>query len=236
MPLFDKQREFDGPYRLGTFGGNMRVAHMTMDARQRRTRQRLTDAILTLASENDLGTITVSELTVAAGINRSTFYQHANSPVELLESVLRERLDRIRDGYIRHATAETIHDTINAIMLAVVEHVEENASLYRRTLGEGSAGASLHVMLAAYFQDLITDMIDNEFLEVPRSGTTPDVIASFLASGTVGALDAWLERPEPRDPLAFLRSLRLLYPAWWPLPLGLDEFGHEVEPLLPQAS
>src|SRR3546814_11082417 len=67
------------------------------DPRVERTRARLAEAVLALAAERDITTASVSELTRRAGVNRSTFYAHADTPVELLTRVLAAELDDVRD-------------------------------------------------------------------------------------------------------------------------------------------
>lgn len=59
-----------------------------MDKRQVKTKQKLADAILSLAATKAVSEITVSEIAQHAGINRSTFYQHATGPADLLQSTL----------------------------------------------------------------------------------------------------------------------------------------------------
>src|SRR3546814_16021520 len=66
------------------------------DPRVERTRARLAEAVLALAAERDITTASVSELTRRAGVNRSTFYAHADTPVELLTRVLAAELDDVR--------------------------------------------------------------------------------------------------------------------------------------------
>jgi AcrR family transcriptional regulator len=78
-----------------------------VDARQRKTRAKLAAVILRLAAERPASELTVSEITVAAEINRSTFYQHAASPMDLLERVLREELDSIRNRFLPVSPAPT---------------------------------------------------------------------------------------------------------------------------------
>jgi AcrR family transcriptional regulator len=64
------------------------------DPRVARTDRALESAILELAARRPVSTITVADLTEAAGVSRATFYNRHNSPLELLIGVLGADLNR----------------------------------------------------------------------------------------------------------------------------------------------
>ena len=150
-----------------------------MDARQRKTRAKLSEVILRLAAERPASDLTVSEITVAAGINRSTFYQHAASPVELLEDVLREELDAIRDRFLPVTPSVASNDesiTVSAVSpsdirdvtAAVIEHVGFHSTLYSRALGATSGASSLHPMLSRHFAESVTQLLSLHGVRMPQ--------------------------------------------------------------------
>src|SRR3546814_1690570 len=93
-----------------------------------------------LAAERDITTASVSELTRRAGVNRSTFYAHADTPVELLTRVLVAELDDVR----RHTMEQLDRDgpllrdltrsTMREIVANVVRHEAVYGRLYRLSL------------------------------------------------------------------------------------------------------
>ena len=196
-----------------------------MDSRQIKTRAKLASVVLALASERPASEITASEIAKAAGINRSTFYQHATSPVGLLEGVLRDELDEIRDHYLGEADLETgpqASEAIERVTIAVLEHVDSHDAIYTRGLGEGSGSASLQPLLSQHFAESVTLLLDRHALTVPGSTSIPpegfvaDAAARFIANGTVGALEAWLATPAPRSTDAFMAAYGVFLPSWWP--------------------
>jgi AcrR family transcriptional regulator len=198
-----------------------------MDSRQIKTRAKLASVVLALASERPASEITASEIAIAASINRSTFYQHSTSPVALLEGVLRDELDEIRDRYLGAADLETAaqaSEAIERVTVAVLEHVDSHAAIYTRGLGEGSGSASLQPLLSQHFAASIEMLLERHAFTVPESSSVPpagfvaDAAARFIADGTVGALDVWLSTPAPRSTEAFMRAYRVFLPSWWPLP------------------
>jgi AcrR family transcriptional regulator len=174
-----------------------------VDARQRKTRAKLAEVILRLAAERPASELTVSEITIEAAINRSTFYQHAASPMELLESVLREELDSIRHRFLPGAAVTGIAptgvapqsveptapaaanrgdvvpvspSTIRDVTAAVIEHVGSHSSLYSRALGATSGASSLHPLLSRHFAESVTQLLTQHEVTIPR-GDSPDIAA-----------------------------------------------------------
>ena len=187
-----------------------------MDARQLRTRARLARAILYLAAVKAVADITVSEIATTAQINRSTFYEHSDSPTALLRATLRDELDDIRDRNLAHPT--DVAASVRAVTLDVLSHVDAHAAIYSRALGHDESG-ELHSMLSSHFERSVRLLVDDGSVEMPEGATefTRATAARFIADGTVGAIDVWLHTPAPRSADEFLASYRTVMPAWWPL-------------------
>jgi AcrR family transcriptional regulator len=192
-----------------------------MDARQRKTRAALATAVLELASEQSIVDATVSQLAARAGIHRSTFYEFASSPIDLLQSVLRGELDMVREEFRVDVDPSRVGRALADTTSAVLAHVERHESIYRRGLGEGSEGASLHAMLSGHFDQSARLLLSQHSIRIPEvsgvdESTLRDAVAGYVADGTVGAIEVWLRSPAPRDREAFLRLWAVLVPGWWP--------------------
>ncbi|MET0303171.1 MAG: TetR/AcrR family transcriptional regulator C-terminal domain-containing protein [Microbacteriaceae bacterium] len=190
-----------------------------MDARARRSRDRLSTAVLTLAAHRDAGSVSVAELAREAGVHRSTVYEHADSPADLLRTVLRDELDLVRQQHLVDVPADGIPAAIRAVTLGVLEHVDTHRAVYALALGSAD-DAALHVMLSSHFRESVLLLVEAGAVTVPSEIADPEVLARFVADGTVGAIDAWLRGSDadaPRDPDHFVRAYRALMPAWWPL-------------------
>ena len=104
-----------------------------MDARQKRSQVALHRAIIDLATARDVSSLTVSEITDRAGVNRSTFYAHATSAAELLCAALAAELDAIRDEYLDTLRAGAATDsTIRQGTARILGHLETRRDLYLR--------------------------------------------------------------------------------------------------------
>ncbi len=186
------------------------------DARIERTRARLAEAVLTLASERDIASVSVAELTRCAGVNRGTFYDHAQSPAALLTDVLTRELDEVRrvgmdrlrqDGLLlRHLTRSTLQ--------GIFQHVLTHEQIYAGPSHSTSVYA-LRVVLADHIEQSTRLILSGGFAIPPMMEPhTLPLFASYLAHGVVGALEAWLRLPTPRDEEMLLAVIEAMYPTW----------------------
>ena len=190
-----------------------------MDPRSRRSRDRLFAAALDLAAEEPIASLSVTQVAEAAGVHRSTFYEHASSPGDLVEQALTGELDDLRAALLRDdSDAGT---AVTEVTEGVLEHVARNAAIYRRELADG--GGSLHAMLSRHFRETMRILlararvrIDIEVAGVQHA-EIDEAASRFLADGTVGVIEGWLRHPEP-EVEDFLKVYLAILPAWWPRP------------------
>jgi AcrR family transcriptional regulator len=188
-----------------------------MDPRKRRSRDRLYAAALARAAEQPLSALTVTQLADAAGVHRSTFYEHADSPQALVEAALTAELDQLRDALMDdRSDAATALTTVTT---GVLEHILRHRGIYRRELTDG--GGALHAMLSRHFRGTTEVLLREGRVRIPlavdgvAASEVADSAARFLADGTVGIIDGWLRHPRPRVE-DFLRVYDALLPEWWP--------------------
>lgn len=194
------------------------------DVRIERTRARLADAVLALAAERDIASVSVTELTRQAGVNRGTFYDHAQSPVELLTRVLSQDLDDVRrtgmeqlrrDGQLlRHLTRSTLR--------GILQHVLKHEAIYAGPSGASSTYA-LRVVLAEHIEQSMLPILGEGFVDMPLpEAEVPPLIAAYLGHGAAGAVEAWLRLPSPRDENMLLSAIEAMYPPWLAPDLRVD--------------
>ncbi|GAA5088684.1 hypothetical protein GCM10025760_11480 [Microbacterium yannicii] len=188
-----------------------------MDPRKQRSRDRLYAAALALAAERQISSLTVTQVAEAAGVHRSTFYEHADSPSGLVDAALTAELDVLRDELMKdRSDAATAVATVTE---GVLRHILRHIDIYRRELGDG--GGALHAMLSRHFRGTTELLLDRGRIRLPLTAdgvpdsAVADAAARFLADGTVGIIDGWLRHPRPRVE-DFLRVYLALLPAWWP--------------------
>jgi len=190
------------------------------DARQRRTRAALYQAVLALAADGDPAEISVTALAASAGVHRSTVYEHGGSALGVLQRALAEELDALREVHLRDVPPERTPDALRLVTLGVFAHVDRHAAVYRNL--DAASGATLHAFLSDHFQTSTRLLLAQSSLELPfqvegvPTDRIEDATVRYLADGVVGLIAAWLHQPEPRDPQVALALLGHLMPAWWP--------------------
>ncbi|MFF2371401.1 TetR/AcrR family transcriptional regulator [Agromyces sp. NPDC058110] len=163
-----------------------------VDARVERTRRALQQAALELARAGRFDDATVVDITDAAGVNRSSYYQHYDDRDSLLA-------DAIEAAEIEAAAAAPTPTSVPAqlppSMIAALRHFETDADLYRRLLGERGSPIVAARIRARFEAQARAGVIS--------SGTTAfeglpiDIVAAGIAGSCLAVIQAWLEL-EPR--------------------------------------
>lgn len=165
-----------------------------MDPRITRTRASLQEALLGLCRDTEYSTVSVSDIADAAGINRSTFYQHYADKEELLADAL--------DGFAEQAAAQIEASQLNEpdadpreMIRKFLEHVRENAELYRMILGP--AGSP---MIVAQLRSRIIALAQSGLAKAPRDRKVipVNVAAASIAGSFISIVREWLNmKPLP---------------------------------------
>ncbi|WP_460796620.1 TetR/AcrR family transcriptional regulator [Microbacterium sp. GXF0217] len=181
-----------------------------MDARSRRSQEKLRGAVLTLAALTPITEVTVSAVCREAGVTRDTFYRHAESPVRLLADALAAEID------------ETIHalpdaDAIGDGERALIAHVLHHGAVYR-----GAMNPSLAAPVRSTLESSIRSGL--ELWTRLHPGILPAVFVdddsalrlaiAYAASGTVGAIEEWL-RQDDDDVDRAVELILAASPQWW---------------------
>lgn len=181
-----------------------------MDARSRRSRESLRQAVLALASRTPIADVTASAICTEAGVTRDTFYRHADNPIDLLADALSAEI------------AETMEMLPSAAAIgegerALLEHVARRADVYR---------GAMHPLLAAPLRGNLERSISSGLVlwAELHPHIVPEIFAddpaamrlavAYAAAGTVGAIEEWL-RSGDRDVERAVRLILAASPEWW---------------------
>lgn len=172
-----------------------------MDPRVRRTRLALQNAVKALAQEREYATITVSDLTDRAGVNRATFYQHFRDKDELLASIVADLVAVMSVEAGRFAT--DVPDFRTPVpppfLVALFLRVEQESGFYRCVLGSRGS-AFFREQVVHYLEQMIgthlTQLPQTVPLTAHMPGVPPTLTARLLASGLLGVLTWWLDNAQ----------------------------------------
>ena len=167
-----------------------------------------------LASQRPISQITVADLAHRAGVTRATFYNHYNSPLELLIQVLlvdlerAHRLEEERRSQGDHSAAQMLRLS----NLDVAEHIARFKALYQHAVRDPADGG-VYEALVRHFADYALDFIARcTHPDVPDANH--QMVAQFVAHGFAGAIKAWLS-DDALTEADFVDAAVASAPTWW---------------------
>jgi AcrR family transcriptional regulator len=165
-------------------------------------------------AESDPSAMSVSSLTQAAGVNRTSFYSHFSSPEDLAIHALSELLDVVGNADIvmrgEHSVPAT--EASRRALRDIVHFVWQRRESYARVLGPGAAPRLLRAVTEAFTERTVASL---ERMDARPPGADPQVTARFLAGGILGAIGAWLADPNPEwSPDELVEALVQCLPGW----------------------
>lgn len=166
-----------------------------LDARVRRSRDKLGDALIALIQEKPFDAITVQDVLDRAGVARSTFYAHFQSKEDLFLSDADEFFEHISLALVRAADPSSRLLPVREFLA----HVAQEHTLVT-ALSENERLAPLLELGRAHF----ARGIERRLEQIGRTRTLTPRLRATLAQGLSGSFVAlflaWLRSPERVTP------------------------------------
>ncbi len=175
----------------------------TDDPRYRRVRQQLVGALLRMAGQQPAQSISVKELTAAAGVSRASFYAHASTPAGLLAETL---IAELRPGLTQlsgeFGRAGADHGALwRRTYLALLDHVAEHREVYRViSSGESPVSSALtrffEEVTGGYVQVVAAHLVAPPATPLWRTMATTQQAHSMLAVVHAWILTGFADAPD----------------------------------------
>ena len=184
------------------------AAFDTTDRRALRTRQSLHQALIRLILERDYDEISVSDITEAANVGRSTFYAHFTDKDDLLRSGA---------GHLR---AMLLHEHGNAVAgeehaerrplgfsRFMTAHLKEQYQLYRAMM-RGRAGP----IIVDKLRQFLSEIVRAELSSAKKGSAAPasEIAVQFVVGAYISVLTWWLDRGAKEPPEEIDQAFREL--------------------------
>ena len=165
------------------------------DARVRRTRDALGDALVALMQEKPFDTITVQDVLDRANVSRSTFYSHYSDKDDLLMSDAEEFFEAISTALSQHGDKS---DRVFPVQEFFV-HLADVQPFFKALMKSGKFQENLELARGHFARG-----IERRLAELPRSRSIPPhelpAIAFTHAGALLSLLTWWLDRGMRESP------------------------------------
>ena len=159
------------------------------DARVRRTRDALGDALVALMQEKPFETITVQDVLDRAHVGRSTFYSHYSDKDDLLMSDVDDFYERVSMGL--SATGETSERVFP--VKEFFSHIAEARQFVNALSSSGKMQENMELARGHFARG-----IERRLSEIPRGQSIPESERPAVAFAHAGALLSlmtwWIDR------------------------------------------
>ena len=163
------------------------------DRRSRRTRSRLSSALKTLLRTKPLKSITVTELTNIADVNRATFYAHYRDVFDMFDQIEASIISALREMVRRHSV-EMARSNFRPLFNDVARYIEENSDDVSVALGPNSDGSIL-IKLIEVMRSSFLESVSSAFPETRRMFDENPTVCGyhfyFIAGGIAAIVKSW---------------------------------------------
>jgi len=181
--VFHKFREA----RLGGVSGSA----VKVDARVRRTRRRLREALVSLVLERGYDAVTIRDLAERAGVGYATYFRHYPTKeallLDLLEGLLADLMALLEPTL---ADEDATHSGAT-----VFAHVRDHADLWRVLIA-----GQRHVDLVSRAMEVARAGLGRTLAPAERALLPPEAAVNHLVRSLVALIEWWLDAGMPLPP------------------------------------
>lgn len=150
-----------------------------------RSRKLINEALADLLMEKPLDKITVTDVVTRADINRGTFYAHYKDIPDVVDHLIQQTFDVIRDAMLSQTMTPvnaglTLLTTIQTIL-------EKDLTFYRKILNSGVASILCEQLMSI----MIEFMLENEERFYPYNQEEYQIAVRFCAGGLSNLYQDW---------------------------------------------
>lgn len=171
--------------------------------KNRKTKQLIQNAFLTLLIEKRFESITIANITAIAKINRGTFYLHFTDKYDLLEQIEHQLFEEIGSHIdqlqSRYSAMDTFKREQEHLAATLFSSIEKHAPLLKIFLGEhGRAG--FHLRFRNVFSEKVRVHLDGKSSKERQIYIPIDYLVSFITSAFLGLIEQWLQNDLDKTP------------------------------------
>lgn len=154
----------------------------------------LKTSLLKLLQKKHISKISVSELCQEAGINRTTFYRHYETPNDVLIELASDYIKDFRSFSASANTSRELYDEVVQLCRFIYHHADMAKLLIRNNTNDG---------ITKIFQELCDDFVGKRkilYRGAPVDDDTLRLYNNFFSVGIYTLISQWLMENIPKTP------------------------------------
>jgi AcrR family transcriptional regulator len=176
------------------------------DRRITKSQEAIKKAVIELMSEKKYDDITIQDISDRANLNRGTIYSHYLDKYDLLDKLIEEHINELRDICERKTETDPIEGSPTWF-----EYFEIHYLFFSSMLA--SKGAPF--FRSRFFEFVIEDIknVKNgwNITEGKNSGLSEDIMLHFFGTAYVGAVEWWFKNGMPYPPHIMDEQIGILF-------------------------
>lgn len=176
---------------------------MTIDRRIKKTRDALSDALLSLLPTTPLNKITIKSIVDIANVSRSTFYVHFDDVFDLYDQTVNELLA----GLVNQITTDypdLSEDSFSLLVSNLVRYIDDHKHAF--VVLTQSQNTDLFGRMIPIFIEKILLL---EHLD--RNNPTDYYGVTYSVTGTIGVVNQWLQDGAQTDKQVIISILTTIF-------------------------
>ncbi|MFC5703079.1 TetR/AcrR family transcriptional regulator [Cohnella faecalis] len=174
-----------------------------IDRRQVRTKQLLRHALMELIEEHGTESLTVTNISNRAGVNRGTFYLHYRDAGDMLEQIKEEvfgdliRLLKQIDVFelMEYASKDAVYPRAQRAM----EEIYRNRDFFKVIFGP-KGDPSFPLRIKSVMKEHFSKMFDTRQPAKEKMLVPLDYLVAYTTSANLGVIQYWIENGAQQSP------------------------------------
>ena len=166
------------------------VARHDSDKRVIRTKKAIKAALFKIMEEKDISSITISELTEKANINRRTFYTHYRSITDILDEIEGDLVQALTE-LMRNFDVKEYRTSAYNLFMGLNDLISGEFDYYFQLVRVDMRG-----MLISRLKHVIKETTDKLLAQICRRTDDISMISSFIVGGFFNSYLEWLNLPD----------------------------------------
>lgn len=184
-----------------------------VDRRITKTKKAILCAYLSLLQSKGADSISVSDITKKADINRATFYAHYKDKFDLLEKSMKDVLADLEKAIeLQHKDDETFNlKTLEEIFKAILTNIYKHKEFYTIMLGKHGPSIFSEKLQEIFYEKTVKGLMTVHLEgEVDLLVPTP-IYLSYVTSAQFGVTKYWIKNNYLESPVFMAKQLLMLY-------------------------